>query len=345
MPTIAAHPETLDALRQAWLAACLAFDEAEAEQALSSAFALYPVETVCFEILLHSLAAVGERWYRGEITVQQEHFVSELSVRRVEAVLSALPRPSRAGRIAVGCAPEDSHSFAPLLLALLLRQRGWEVIYLGARVPADRLAQMVADSKPHLVILTAQLLSSAETLLDVADALQVAQVPFAFGGRIFNLLPRLRTRIAGHFLGERIETAPAVVEQLLTSRSMPTRALDVPDSHQQALHVFRERRSLLEAEIWNRLVASDIQPAHLEIANAALAGNISAALRFGDMGFLHTDIAWIAGLLEMHRIPRRLLHEYLKTYRAIAQAVLGEPGAPVLDWLERLDVHEAQESE
>ena len=345
MSPIGARAETLDELRQAWLASCLAFDEAEAEQVLASAFALYPVETVCFEILLHSLATAGDKWYRGHITVQQEHFVSELSVRRVEAVLSATPPPTRAGRIIVGCAPEDSHTFVPLLLTLLLRQRGWEVIYFGARVPADRLAETVAEVKPHLAILTAQQLGSAATLTDVADALQVTRVPLAYGGRIFNLQPNLRKRVTGHFLGERIETAPALVEQLQHSRSLPTPAVDVPDGYRQALGVFRERQMLIESETWRRQEASGILPDHLAIANEVLGRSIGAALRLGDIGLLRTDIEWIAGLLANYRMPTELLHQYLRTYREVAKALLGEQCAEVVGGLERIELQAVHETE
>src|SRR3990172_9302443 len=41
----------LDAVRHAWLEACLGFNENGAEQALNQAFALHPLETVCVEVL------------------------------------------------------------------------------------------------------------------------------------------------------------------------------------------------------------------------------------------------------------------------------------------------------
>jgi len=55
----------LDRLRQEWLAACLAYDEQRAEQAAAQAFALYPPETVCLELLQRALAEVGDLWQQG----------------------------------------------------------------------------------------------------------------------------------------------------------------------------------------------------------------------------------------------------------------------------------------
>ena len=67
----------IDDLRSAWVAACLNFDESRAEQVVAYAFALFPAEVVCFDIFFAGLSEIGQAWYRGEATVQQEHFASD----------------------------------------------------------------------------------------------------------------------------------------------------------------------------------------------------------------------------------------------------------------------------
>lgn len=79
--------EALSDLQNAWVSACLAYDERKAEQVFTQAFALYPVEVVCLELLRKGVAEMGEGWYRGEVSVQQEHFASGLASRRLEALL------------------------------------------------------------------------------------------------------------------------------------------------------------------------------------------------------------------------------------------------------------------
>src|SRR5512140_535997 len=73
----------LDSVREDWLAACFAFDEPGAEHLLSQAFALYTPETVVTEIILRGLHEIGSRWQQGLATVQQEHFLSGLAMRRL----------------------------------------------------------------------------------------------------------------------------------------------------------------------------------------------------------------------------------------------------------------------
>jgi DNA-binding transcriptional MerR regulator len=327
----------LNELREEWMAACLAFDEERAEQILSYALALYPAETVCFEILVKSLAEVGEGWYGGTVTVQQEHFASELTIRRLEALIAATPVPSRPGRVLIGCAPEDQHTFPALLLTFLLKQRGWDVVYLGARVPTARLETTVAKVKPSLVILTAQHLHAAATLLEAAQILRDLRVPVAYGGRIFNLIPDLRKRIPGHFLGERIEQAPRVAEQLLTSAASLPKTEAVSDEYKQALDTWRLNHAQLEAEVWRRLEALGIRPEHLSVANEALSQNIAAALTLGDTDYLCTDIAWVEGLLDNQNIPRETLSRYLQAYLQAAEQHLNAGGQLIVEWLTRLN--------
>jgi DNA-binding transcriptional MerR regulator len=73
----------LDDLRNEWITACLAFNEQAAVQLLGQAFAIAAPEVVCSEILQKGLAEIGERWYAGKVSVQQEHFASMLSMRRL----------------------------------------------------------------------------------------------------------------------------------------------------------------------------------------------------------------------------------------------------------------------
>jgi DNA-binding transcriptional MerR regulator len=325
--------ESLVQLREAWLSACLSYDEQVAEQVVSQAFALYSPETVAMDLLQKAMAEIGEGWYRGEVTVQQEHFASALAIRRLEALVMAAPPPTRPGRILAACPPQEEHVFGLLLLTFLLRRKGWEVVYLGANVPVQRLETTVAATHPQLVIMGAQRLHSAATLLEVAHLLQEEGVPLAYGGLIFNLLPDLRARIPGHFLGERLDAAPRVVESLMTS-PRPTPTVEaIPEACLRARDHFRGRESIIGAQLIQAHSPVGIAPPHVELANRELALNIEAALTLGSMAYLGADIDWVKGLLGNLEMPVGVLHDYLAAYRRAASEHLDEPGEPIVSWL------------
>ena len=103
--------ENLSTIRDQWIEACMDFDELTAERILNQAFAQFSFEAVCFEVLQSGLAQIGSMWYQGRASVQQEHFASELAMRRLQSLISAAPQPLRDETILVGCPPDEDHTF------------------------------------------------------------------------------------------------------------------------------------------------------------------------------------------------------------------------------------------
>src|SRR5512142_1251378 len=141
----------LDAVREEWLKAGFSFNEATAEYILNQAFALYAAETAITEILLRGLRDVGDRWQHGRVTVQQEHFVSGLVMRRLDALIAAAPPPMHAGTIVLACPPAELHSLPLLYINVMLRRRGRSVVFLGADVPIEHLEETTRAVNASLV--------------------------------------------------------------------------------------------------------------------------------------------------------------------------------------------------
>ena len=349
-PTVPAPIEeghTIAQLREDWISSCLLYDEQQAEQILAQAFSLYPPETVSLELIQKAVAQIGEGWYRGDVTVQQEHFCSELAVRRLEALVMSAPRPSRPGRILAACPSREHHVIGLLLLTYLLRRRGWDVVYLGANVPADRLETTIELAQPQLVILAAQQLHTAASLLDVAEALGRQGVPFAYGGLIFNILPELSARIPGHFLGESLELAPDTVERLMVfPQAMPEgdrfipgleRRPSGPEHTVKELRLARDhflvQRTLIEGSLARIVDHAELSQERLTMISRELGRNMVAALTLGDLAFVGTDLGWVEGLLENRQMALPLLGLYLRAYYRAARDHLDERGEPILEWL------------
>ncbi len=330
--------QALGDLQNAWVRACLDFDEAQAERVLSQSFAVYSPETVCLEVLRRGLVHIGNGWHAGEITAQQEHFTSELALRRLETLIGAT-QPTRPGRILLGCPPEESHTFSPLLLSFLLRRQGWHTLFLGANVPNNRFETTLTQVRPHLVILAAQLLSTAATLADMAEIVRRHQIPLAFGGLIFTLTPGLADRIPGHYLGDHLELAPPQIERLLASPpAFSPSPPALPPGYTEARDSFLVHYPRIGARVSEllQLLGHDLSPLYLFIANTHLAQNILAALRLGALEFLGADMAWIKSLLHERNIPLATLQTYLRAYHQAAAELLDARGAPILAWLDRI---------
>jgi DNA-binding transcriptional MerR regulator len=327
----------LATIREAWLRACLEFDEATAEHLLSQALAQYAPELVCLEILQKGLSQIGLLWYENKATVQQEHFASAVAVRRVHALLAAAPRPGRSQLVHLVCPPLEEHTFPSLLLALLLRYRGWRVAYFGANVPISQMESALQATQPELVVLTAQTLPAAAEAFNMAHFSQSHLIPAAYGGLIFNRSPEIRQKMPGYFLGETLSAATESIAEILTGNMPMPAGTPVAATYREALTCFDRQRPLLEWHVMQIMQSEKWPEAHLKSANVAhlhFAQHIRAALILGDLALVNPEITWLSGLLSNYgQIPEGIVMEYLSAYHQAAQEYLDQACLPVIEWL------------
>ena len=324
---------SLSALRDEWIAACLNFSETAAEQALNKAFSIFPVEAVCNEVIQKGMSEIGDLWYENNASVQQEHFASGLAMRRLDALLNASPAPTRNETVLIGCPPGEWHTLTPLLLALFLRRRGLNVIYLGANVPAERFAETVQKVKANLVILSAQTLINAASLQTAAFHLASQRIPLAFGGRIFTIRKSLAEYIPAHYLGETLETSIEKIEKLLSNRPKKKEARAVSQEYLAALHAFSSRRLPIENTIREKIQPLAISPEDLDTGIHFLGDNIIAALQLGDMTHLTEEMDWLKVLLEAHKRPEQELRSFMEIYSNAVDKHINGQGDPIKTWL------------
>ena len=327
----------LDQLREQWIAACMAFDEPAAELALSQSLALAAPEVVCTDLLQKGLAQLGEGWYAGKVSVQQEHFASALAARRLNALLAAAPPPSRPARLLAACPPGEMHDLALLMLAFNLRWQGWDVVYLGANVPLDRMAATLRSTQPQLVLSVAQTLPGAAALKELAHFVSEHSVALAYGGGIFSQIPDLSLSIPGYHLGQELSTVPQKIESFLTHPPVLPTPPPLSPAYAAALAGFKDKDALIVSAVNALLQNSSIDPRHLEEANLHLTRSIASALALGDMRFLDHSVAWLDGLLANHGLSPQLAEEYYAVYRRAVEQQLGALGQPIMDWLTNIN--------
>ena len=323
-------------IRKRWIQACLDFDEFTAEQFLNLAFAQFPMETVCVEIMQSGLSTIGTLWHQGEISVQQEHFASELATRRLHALIAAAPKPVRGKTILVGCPPGENHTFSALLTTLLLRCRSWRVVYLGANVPKSRLLETIEVTRPDLVVMVAMRLATSATLLDIALLLGENNVPIAFGGWIFTQTPDLPQKIPGHYLGGDVIEAISKIERFLMGSIPSLEIIAESGAYAETIIHFIEKKHQIETQTLEgilRKIGRDIPLEYIKEANEFLAQDLIAALSLGDLSLVSANLEWIESLIANHDIAGEMLFNYLLAYYRAAQAHLDVPGDPIIEWL------------
>ena len=323
---------TLDSLRSQWITACMDFSESTAEQTLNQAFSMFAVEAVCLDVLQKGLSEIGDRWHENRASVQQEHFASGLAMRRLDALLIATPAPTRNQILLVGCPPDEWHVFTPLLLTLLLRRRGFPVVFLGANVPASRFADTVKNVKTDLVILVAQQLITAATLQKTTLLLSKQKFLIAFGGRIFNLHPDITRSIPGYFLGLELNEALEEIELILRSKAIHHQPKGASKEYITAHQVFVSRRAQIELTLKETLEPLSISPDDLKTGMQFLGDNITAALQLGHMSLVTAEVDWLRSLLQAYDTPPQQLIQFMRTYAQVVDQTINGQGKPIIEW-------------
>jgi len=181
------HEAKVSECGRAYADALLAGDEIEAEIAIREAMdAKLSTAQIDDEIIAPALWLVGELWERGEITVADEHLATEISIR-VLALQREAKRVAgaRSAHLVMLAAPSgELHVVALLMAANLLREAGYQVMMLGADVPADALSAAARRHEPEVICLSSTMPGGVEQVLSSIDEVQRTwpQAGFVVGG-------------------------------------------------------------------------------------------------------------------------------------------------------------------
>ena len=186
----AAASEVAGMLRQAFDA----FDEPAVQAVLDRLLSDLSVTVVMREIVLPYLAELGGRCERGDASIAQEHFASNL----IRGRLAGLARGWGDGsgpRAILACPPGEQHDLALMIFGVALNRHGWRIDYLGVDTPIEELTRTAAARLPDLVVLAATQPGTLEPLtaelavlagtapLALAGAGAAAQLAAAVGAR------------------------------------------------------------------------------------------------------------------------------------------------------------------
>lgn len=209
-------PASAENLKQRCSEAWVMLDAETAAETLRLAFSLYSIEKVLLEVIRPAMIEIGERWHRGELPIAVEHFATQFCLRHLQSMVSAAGAPSRPGLIIAACAPGELHEIGLLMLVVMLRWRGWDVMYLGPNLKLERLDEAVGPLRPRLLLFTATRADSADALHVLPEILTRFPQPaprVVVGGQAFD---QGTTSVRGFvYLRDSLTETIGAVEQLM----------------------------------------------------------------------------------------------------------------------------------
>jgi MerR family transcriptional regulator, light-induced transcriptional regulator len=204
-------------LAEAYVAAMLSGDEVSAEitirEAMDADFTAAEIDEL---LIAPALWLVGELWERGEISVADEHLATEISVRvlALQREAQRVAESRRDQRVMLATPTGELHVVALRMVANLLHGAGYDVVMLGADVPAPALGGAARRHRADVICLSSTMARRADHLLDVIDDVRLAwpSARFVLGGR--GLLADTPLRPEVHVCG-RVSDAVDAVDALV----------------------------------------------------------------------------------------------------------------------------------
>jgi MerR family transcriptional regulator, light-induced transcriptional regulator len=131
-----------------------AFDEPRAQALIDDLLARTTIDALLSGIVIPFLHELGERWERGEVSIAQEHFASNLLRGRLLGLARGWGRGNGPAAL-LACPEGEHHDLGLVAFGLALRERGWRIDYLGGNTPVASIAEAAATIEPELLVLSA----------------------------------------------------------------------------------------------------------------------------------------------------------------------------------------------
>ena len=272
-----------------------------------------PGGQVIVEVLGAAQRRVGERWVANAYAVADEHVVSGVVQRALDAIADALDEPPPAqGLVAVACAEGEWHSLPAQMFAELLRLRGFTVTFLGASTPVEHVARLLTRHSPDAVAISCQLPLHFPGVTRLAEAAHAHGIPVLAGGRALSHHPTRARRLGADACPADIDAADAVLRAW--QHDKPT-ARDpwMPDS---AVGTLDLEAPSIAAEAFDTLLTTypsvsdytDAQLARTREDLAYITRFVAAANLVGDPSVLTDALHWLLTLLSVRGVPANAVH-------------------------------------
>lgn len=192
------------------------FDASLLTRLLDDAFGRASFETVVSQWLLPGLAAMGQAWADGRMSIAGEHFVTAAIQRRLGMAYEAAGNPPAGPLVLVGLPAESRHELGVLTFATLMRRLGTRTRYVGPDLPVEAWVQVVTETSPAAAVLGVPMDADVLTVERTVHAIREAsgEVAIYVGGARQAAVPGVEHLgddivAAARDLRDRLDRAPA----------------------------------------------------------------------------------------------------------------------------------------
>lgn len=122
------------------------------QQLLDDTFKSIGIINMYQEVIIPLLVRIGELWQLGTMNVAHEHFFSHNLREFIMSKINALPPGKKGKKVLLFLHEQEEHELPLLFYNYLLKDKGWDCIYLGQKVPFTDLENTYYQVSPDMVL-------------------------------------------------------------------------------------------------------------------------------------------------------------------------------------------------
>jgi MerR family transcriptional regulator, light-induced transcriptional regulator len=174
-PTTAASPAAAAVVAEAFVLT-QSVDAQRLDRGLRRAAAQLGMPAFLESVAAPLLRRIGDEWHAGRLTPAQEHVASSILHDIIMETMRSFAHENGAARLLVGTLSGERHVIGALLAGAAAAISGWNVIYLGADLPAADISEAARVSGVNAVAISIVYIEDRQRVVDEIRALR-SQLP------------------------------------------------------------------------------------------------------------------------------------------------------------------------
>ncbi len=213
-----------------------ALEKGDEEQVVRILFGLYlaghSVCDICDKVLAVNFRDIGHHWESGGVQVYQERRSCEIVNRVLYQLRAALAPPAANAPKAIGATLEhDPYTLATHMVAVTLREAGWNAESYGTGNPAETLCRAITEVRPRLFWLSVSSFQSEEEFIrdcrQLYETAQSTETALVLGGRALNDAVRHQIQYSAYC--DNLAHLLAFIRTLNIKLDVPEKPADIQD--------------------------------------------------------------------------------------------------------------------
>jgi methanogenic corrinoid protein MtbC1 len=162
--------------------AASALDASGCDQIIFNSLDNHGVVWTWENVLIPVLVALGEKWEQTGEGVEQEHLIAESVTGLFRNLANSVTEPENARPVLLACAPHELHTIPMYAIAAGLAEQNIACRILGARMPAEALANAAKKIGPSAIVVWSQTQGTADiTIWDSVEPMRPAPLLMSVG--------------------------------------------------------------------------------------------------------------------------------------------------------------------